>query len=51
MFKATKEIDGELKEVILDNELHVAAFEKDDWDIEEVTDEPKNKGGRPRKEE
>ena len=53
-FVASKELDnGEIVKVPLDNCNHAIAFERQDFDIELVEDfdEPKNKGGRPRKEE
>jgi hypothetical protein len=47
MIKMQLEIDGEIKTVELENEHHVAAFIKNGWT--EVEEEPKNKGGRPKK--
>ena len=51
-FVATKELeDGTMASVELDNVHHALAFERNEFDIALVEDEPKNKGGRPRKEE
>lgn len=49
MFKLSKEIDGELKTVNLDNPIHVAAFVKEGWDAEEVDEEEVKRPGRPAK--